>query len=71
MRANICCLLIVLGWWGSRAEAARLDSLLSVLDKTIASHQTYADRHEARIEALESRLADASLPDSTRYRLKQ
>lgn len=69
MRANICCLLIVLGWWGSRAEAARLDSLLSVLDKTIASHQTYADRHEARIEALESRLADASLPDSTRYRL--
>ena len=69
MRVNICCLLIILVGWSGRAEAARLDSLLSVLDETIASHQTYVVQHEAQIEVLKRRLGEASLADEARYRL--
>lgn len=36
------------------AQAAELDSLLQVLDRTIATHHTYAERHESQIDSLKS-----------------
>lgn len=51
------------------AQAAELDSLLQVLDRTIATHYTYAERHEAQIDSLKKCLQSKTLSDENRYRL--
>lgn len=69
MRVTIFCLLAVFIGCGTSVRAARLDSLLTVLDRTIDVHQRYVIRHEARIEGLKKELQTAYLPDTVRYRL--
>lgn len=51
------------------AQAAELDSLLQVLDRTIATHHTYAERHESQIDSLKKCLQSKTLSDENRYRL--
>lgn len=50
-------------------QAAELDSLLQVLDRTIATHHTYAERHESQIDSLKKCLQSKTLSDENRYRL--
>lgn len=54
--------LLILGClYTGVAQTAELDSLLQVLDKAIASHQVYAERHEQKIDSLKKRL-QATVP---------
>lgn len=71
MRFKYFYLLLVGCLYPWMAQASRLDSLLQVLDKTIASHRLYAARHEQKIDSLKDCLKGAALTEEDRYGLNK
>lgn len=69
MRFKVFCLLLVLCMPGEIAVASGLDSLLLVLDKTIASHAIYVNQRETRIRILKGELKSPSISNEVRYQL--
>lgn len=69
MWLKVFCLWMIGCLYAGMVWSAELDSLLRVLDKTVASHQVYVDRHERQIDSLKQQLQSARLNDELCYRL--
>ena len=64
-------LLLVACLLPQAGRAMPLDSLLRVLDETIASHRRYAAVREKQIEQVALQLSAPGLPDESRYQLNK
>lgn len=69
MRFNVFCLLLIFYISTDVVAASPMDSLLLVLDKTIASHASYTDKRETQIRILKGKLGSSTLSDEARYQL--
>lgn len=71
MKVRLLCLCIFFTLSKNTGIAARLDSLLIVLDNVLESSKTFSGEREMRINTLKGKIASSSVSDEVRYQINE